>query len=72
VNRDLLAARPHPSKQISDAIAGDPATIRRRVGDLRRLIERVVADPDRRLSALVADVQQVPTSAAPPAEVGER
>lgn len=33
MNRDLLACRPHPSKKISDAIAGDPSIVNLTVGE---------------------------------------
>ncbi|MCB1058067.1 MAG: pyridoxal phosphate-dependent aminotransferase [Acidobacteria bacterium] len=33
MNRDLLACRPHPSKKISDAIAGDPTIVNLTVGE---------------------------------------
>lgn len=33
MNRDLLACRPHPSKQISDAIAADPQALNLTVGE---------------------------------------
>jgi aminotransferase len=48
LNRDLLACRPHPSKQISDAIAADPEALNLTVGEPgygppARLLERVAA-----------------------------
>ncbi|MDY7091397.1 MAG: pyridoxal phosphate-dependent aminotransferase [Acidobacteriota bacterium] len=33
LNQDLLACRPHPSKKISDAIAGDPTIVNLTVGE---------------------------------------
>lgn len=50
MNRDLMGQRPHPSKKISDAIAGDPSIVNLTVGEpgfgppavvLDRLVERL-------------------------------